>query len=188
MAPTKEEALEHIAQVYDYAIGLSGGPNHPLSRELAVWMQRHWAMAGVNAANEKRRAKNTASKQPTPAPVSESGLRKFVHPKSPEAKAGEKLAPKPNAVEVLLPLEEVQESQAPRQRREKPKSQNHVAGDDTPISDSDLETITVMKPRAILEMFGEGRITAALIGLGVMDDEMPNSGAQKAAMLKQRKK
>jgi hypothetical protein len=100
----------------------------------------------------------------------------------------EKLAPKPNAVEVLLPLEEVQESQAPRQRREKPKGLSHVAGDDTPISDSDLETIAVMKPRAILEMFGEGRITAALIGLGVTEDEMPDSGAQKAAMLKQRKK
>jgi len=114
--------------------------------------------------------------------------KEFVHPKSPEAKAGEKLAPKPNAVEVLLPLEEVQEHQAPRQRREKPKSQNPVAGNDTPISDSDLETIGVMKPRAILEMFGEGRITAALIGLGVTDDEMPDSGAQKAAMLKQRKK
>jgi hypothetical protein len=188
MAPTKEEALEHIAQVYDYAIGLSGGPNHPLARELAVWMQRHWATAGVNAANEKRRAKNIASKQPTPAPVTESSLKRFVHPKSPEAKAGEKLAPKPNAVEVLLPLEEVQESQAPRQRREKPKGLSHVAGDDTPISDSDLETIAVMKPRAILEMFGEGRITAALIGLGVTEDEMPDSGAQKAAMLKQRKK
>ncbi len=188
MAPTKEEALEHIAQVYDYAIGLSGGPSHPLSRELAVWMQRHWATAGVNAANEKRRAKNIASKQPTPAPVTESSLRKFLHPKSPEAKAGEKLAPKPNAVEVSLPLEEVQEHQAPRQRREKQKSQNPVAGDDAIISDSDLETITVMKPRAILEMFGEGRITAALIGLGVTEDEMPDSGAQKAAMLKQRKK
>jgi hypothetical protein len=151
-------------------------------------MQRHWATAGVNAANEKRRAKNIASKQPTPAPVTESSLKRFVHPKSPEAKAGEKLAPKPNAVEVLLPLEEVQESQAPRQRREKPKGLSHVAGDDTPISDSDLETIAVMKPRAILEMFGEGRITAALIGLGVTEDEMPDSGAQKAAMLKQRKK
>ena len=188
MAPTKEEALEHIAQVYDYAIGLSGGPNHPLARELAVWMQRHWATAGVNAANEKRRAKNIASKQPTPAPVTESSLKRFVHPKSPEAKAGEKLAPKPNAVEVLLPLEEVQESQAPRQRREKPKGLSHVAGDDTPISDSDLETIAVMKPRAILEMFGEGRITAALVGMGLTEDEMPDSGAQKAAMLKQRKK
>jgi hypothetical protein len=207
MAPTKEEALEHIAQVYDYAIGLSGGPNHPLARELAVWMQRHWATAGVNAANEKRRAKNIASKQPTPAPVTESSLKRFVHPKSPEAKAGEKLAPKPNAVEVLLPLEEVQESQAPRQRREKPKGLSHVAGVDAdtaaavlqdfsnmaksvmaPISDSDLETITVMKPRAILEMFGEGRITSALTALGVTEDEMPDSGAQKAAMLKQRKK
>ena len=188
MAATKEEALEHIAQVYDYAIGLSGGPNHPLARELAVWMQRHWATAGVNAANEKRRAKNIASKQPTPAPVTESSLRKFLHPKSPEAKLGEKLAPKPNAVEVLLPLEEVQEHQAPRQRREKQKSQNPVAGDDALISDSDLETITVMKPRAILEMFGEGRITAALTNLGVTDDEMPDSGAQKAAMLKQKRK
>lgn len=188
MAPTKEEALEHIAQVYDYAIGLSGGLNYPLARELAVWMQRHWATAGVNAANEKRRAKNIASKQPTPAPVTESSLKKFVHPKSPEAKAGENLAPKPKDVEVLLPLEEVQEHQAPRQRREKPKGQNPAAGDDAPISDSDLETITVMKPRAILEMFGEGRITAALIGLGVTEDEMPDSGAQKAAMLKQRKK
>ena len=204
MAPTKEEALEHIAQVYDYAIGLSGGPSHPLSRELAVWMQRHWATAGVNAANEKRRAKNIASKQPTPAPVTESSLRKFLHPKSPEAKLGEKLAPKPNAVEVLLPLEEVQEHQAPRQRREKPKVLSHVVGVDaetltgslenfaksvmSPISDSDLETITVMKPRAILEMFGEGRITAALTALGVTEDEMPDSGAQKAAMLKQRKK
>jgi hypothetical protein len=57
-----------------------------------------------------------------------------------------------------------------------------------PISDSDLETITVMKPRAILEMFGEGRITAALVGMGLTEDEMPDSGAQKAAMLKQRKK
>ncbi len=207
MAPTKEEALEHIAQVYDYAIGLSGGPSHPLSRELAVWMQRHWATAGVNAANEKRRAKNIASKQPTPAPVTESSLRKFLHPKSPEAKLGEKLAPKPNAVETSLPLEEVQEHQAPRQRREKPKGLSHVVGVDAdtaaavlqdfsnmaksvmaPISDSDLETITVMKPRAILEMFGEGRITSALTALGVTEDEMPDSGAQKAAMLKQRKK
>jgi hypothetical protein len=150
MAPTKEEALEHIAQVYDYAIGLSGGPSHPLARELAVWMQRHWATAGVNAAKRKAAGKEHRIETANTRAGNGKQPKEICTPEKPEAKAGEKLAPKPNAVEVLLPLEEVQESQAPRQRREKPKGLSHVAGDDTPISDSDLETIAVMKPRAIL--------------------------------------
>lgn len=184
MAVTKEQALEHIAEVYEYAMSLPGGPSHILARELSTWMQRHWAQAGANAAIDKRRAKNTASKQ-TATPAQSDGLKKFVHPKSPEAKAGETLTPKSDAVEVPLPLEEAQPGQPRPQSQGRPKSQSPVAGDDAPLSESDFETIAVMKPRTILAQFGEVRITAALKALGVSDDEMPDSGAQKAAMLKQ---
>lgn len=184
MAVTKEQALEHIAEVYEYAMSLPGGPSHILARELSTWMQRHWAQAGANAAIDKRRAKNTASKQAA-APAQSDVLQKFVHPKSPEAKAGEKLTPKSNAVEVPLPLEEAQPGQPRPQSPGRQKSQSPAAGDDAPLSESDLETIAVMKPRTILAQFGEGRITAALKALGVSDDEMPDSGAQMAAMMKQ---
>lgn len=191
MAVTKEQALEHIAEVYEYASSLSSGPNHPLARELATWMQRHWAQAGVNAANTKRREKNVLSKQAVAQPA-ESTLQKFVHPKSPAAKLGETATPKPAAQVSPKPQKPLQGSPPPPIRplpvKEPPKSLNPVAADDTPLSDSDLKTIAVMRTRAILETFGEARITAALKAMGITEDEMPDSGAQKAAMLKQRKK
>lgn len=189
MAVTKEQALDHIAKVYEYAMSLPGGPSQILARELAAWMQRHWAQAGANAAIDKRRAKNTASKQAaTPAPAQGDGLQKFVHPKSPEAKAGEMLAPKSNAVEVPLPLEEAQVGQPRPQSQGRQKSQNPAAGDDAasgPLSDSEKEVAAMMKPRAILGQFGESRILATLKALNVQADDLPDSAAQMAAMMKQ---
>lgn len=189
MAVTKEQALEHIAEVYEYAMSLPGGPSHIFARELSTWMQRHWAQAGANAAIDKRRAKNTASKQAaTPAPAQSDGLQKFVHPKSPEAKAGEMLTPKSNAVEVPLPVEAQQEQPTRPPLQGRPKSQNPVAGDDAaigPLSDSEKEIAAVMKPRAILGQFGESRILATLKALNVQTDDLPDSAAQMAAMMKQ---
>ena len=185
MAVTKEQALDHIAEVYEYAMSLPGGPSHLLARELAIWMQRHWAQAGANAATDKRRAKNTASKQATtPAPAQSDGLQNFVHPKSPEGRLGEKKAPS-NAVEVPLPVEAQQEQPRPQGRQ---KSQSPVAADESetgPLSESEKEIAAVMKPRAILGQFGETRILATLKALNVPADEMPDSAAQMAAMMKQ---
>lgn len=186
MAVTKEQALEHIAEVYEYAMSLPGGPSHILARELSTWMQRHWAQAGANAAIDKRRAKNTASKQAA-TPAQSDGLQKFVHPKSPEAKAGEMLAPKSNAVEAPIQLAESQVGQPRPQSQGRQKSQNPAAGDDTatgPLSDSEKEVAVVMKPRAILGQFGESRILATLKALNVQADDLPDSAAQMAAMMK----
>lgn len=187
MAVTKEQALEHIAEVYEYAMSLPGGPSHILARELSTWMQRHWAQAGANAAIDKRRAKNTASKQAA-TPAQSDGLQKFVHPKSPEAKAGEMLAPKSNAVEAPIPLAESQVGQPRPQSQGRQKSQNPAAGDDAatgPLSDSEKEVAAVMKPRAILGQFGESRILDTLKALNVQADDLPDSAAQMAAMMKQ---
>ena len=189
MAVTKEEALDHIAEVYEYAMSLPGGPSHILARELSVWMQRHWAQAGANAATEKRRAKNTASKQATaPALAQGDGLKKFVHPKSPEGKAGETLAPKSNVVQVSLPPDPQQEQPTRQRSQGRQKSQNPVAGDESatgPLSDSEKEVAAVMKPRAILGQFGESRILATLKALNVQAEDLPDSAAQMAAMMKQ---
>ena len=200
MAVTKEQALDHIAEVYEYAMSLPGGPSHILARELAAWMQRHWAQAGANAAIDKRRAKNTASKQAaTPAPAQGDGLKKFVHPKSPEGRLGEMKAPS-NAVEVPLPVEARQEPQRPPLPGRQ-KSQNLVVGVSAeeltdnlksfseavagPLSESEKEVAAVMKPRAILGQFGEARILATLKALNVEADDLPDSAAQMAAMMKQ---
>lgn len=181
---TKEQALEHMAQVYAYCLTLPGGVNHVMSREMAVWLQRHWAQAGVNAANEKRRAKNTESRKPA-QPSESGGLKNFVHPKSQAARMGERTAPPSNAVEVALPPAEVEPK-----RRGRIERQNPVAVDDggqvIPLSDTDMKAVGVMKPRAILSEFGESRITAALLNnFNVPEDELPESGAQRAALLKQ---
>jgi hypothetical protein len=187
MAVTKEQALDHIAEVYEYTLSLPGGPSHILSRELATWMQRHWAQAGANAATDKRRAKNTASKQATaPAPAQSDDLKNFVHPKSPKGRLGEKKAPS-NAVEIPLPVEAQQEQPRP-QSQGRQKSQSPVAADESetgPLSESEKEIAAVMKPRAILGQFGETRILATLKALNVPADEMPDSVAQMAAMMKQ---
>lgn len=188
MAVTKQEALDHIAEVYEYTLGLPGGPSHILSRELAVWMQRHWAQAGANAATEKRRAKNTASKQATISlPAQSDGLQKFVHPKSPEGRLGEMKAPS-NAVQVSLPPDPQQEQPTRPQSPGQQKSQSPVAGDESetgPLSDSEKEVAAVMKPRAILGQFGEPRILATLKALNVQAEDLPDSAAQMAAMMKQ---
>lgn len=186
---TKEQALEHLSQVYEYCLTLPGGVNHVMSREMAVWLQRHWAQSGVNAANEKRRAKNTESRKPA-QPSESGGLKNFVHPKSQAARMGERTAPPSNAVEVALPPAEVEQVEADQKRRGRIERQNPVAADDggqvIPLSDTDLKTVGVMKPRAILSEFGEKRITAALLNnFNVPEDELPESGAQRAAMLKQ---
>ena len=104
---------------------------------------------------------------------------------------GELTAPPSNAVEVALPQAQVEQVEAGQKRRGRIERQNPVAEDDgvqdIPLSDTDLKTVGVMKPRAILSEFGESRITAALLNnFNVPEDELPESGAQRAAMLKQK--
>lgn len=190
---SKEQALEHISEVYEWSLTHLGF-NHTMSRELFVWMQRTWAKSGTDRAQEVRRKVTAANKEKKTVSTGTTeaqakGLTTLAYTKTQQSGATRFNAPlkqlerKPGS-RIETPEEaqaEVQE--APPQQVE--KKQKAAAVELTPDELAGIDAKS--KPRAILTEFGEPRITATLEKVyGVSEDDMPGSGSQKAALLKQK--
>lgn len=198
-----------MGTVYEYAISLSGGPTNPLAREMAVWLQRHWAGAGSDLIIAKRRDKNAQGKV-VAFEQQQKKLVKFQHPKAadivndfealeqPEG-LGELTGAEENPEPAPNPTEENPEAQQPAPNAtqipaENIERQNPVAADDagavaaeySQITKEEFKDFADAKPRAIHEAFGDGRITQTLVvTFGVTAAQMPAREIQRAALLKQ---
>lgn len=190
MAVTKEEALDHIAEVYEYSL-TSLGFNHQMSREFYTWMQRTWAKAGVDRANQIRRTVTQSSKEKkTVAPgmteAEAKGLKVFSSSTTPQTSAERFRAPlkqmSPPKVSRIETLEDTKQEQPQRPPIEK---NERIAA--VELTEAELESLADLKPRAILAQFKESAIELTLKTVfGVQYEDMPNSGSQKAALLKQK--
>lgn len=189
MAVTKEQALDHIAEVYEYSLTHLGF-NHLQSRDIFIWMQRTWAKAGVDRANQIRRTVTQASKEKkTVAPgmteAEAKGLKVFSI--STAQTSGERFKaplkqmepPKVSRIETVEEAKQEQPQSLPTEKKEK------IAA--VELTTAELSSLTELKPRAILMQFTEPRIELALKTVyGVDEEDMPSSGSQKAALLKQK--
>lgn len=189
---TKEQALEHISEVYEWSLTHLGF-NHTMSRELFIWMQRTWAKAGTDRAQEIRRKvtaankeKKTVSSGTTEAQA--KGLTTLAYTRIPQSGATRFNAPlkqmerKPGS-RIETPEEQ---AEAPEVQPQQPAEKKaRVAA--VELSADELSGLAEMKPRTILSEFKEPRITATLERVySVSEEDMPGSGSQKAALLKQK--
>lgn len=189
---TKEQALDHIAEVYEYSLTALGF-NHVMSREMFVWMQRTWAKAGVERASQIRRKVTQANKEKkTTAPgVTEAqakGLKVFSHPRV--RQSGESRFKAPLQKMQAKPgsrIEAPQEVQQPEAPQSPPVEKKEKAAAAVELTPDELAGLQDLKPRAILMQFKEPRIELTLKKtFGVDGEDMPGSGSQKAALLKQK--
>lgn len=189
---TKEQALEHISEVYEWALN-NLGFNHTMSRELLIWMQRTWAKAGTDRAQEIRRKVTAANKEKKTASAvateaQAKGLTTLAYTRIPQSGATrfnaplKKLERKPGS-RIETPEEaQVEVQEAPPQPVEKKQKAAAVE-----LTTDELAGLAEMKPRAILSEFKEPRITVTLENVyGVSEEDIPGSGSQKAALLKQK--
>lgn len=181
---SKEQALQALGSVHAYALNALG-PNHTMTRDMAIWLQRHFGAQGTATIQANSRAKAAASKEPSNA--GPSTLKKFVHPKSEAhgvaASAGE--PPKKLQVAEKRPgrLEPPAEPVGVRQEAPATVNKNPVAAE--PLDEHDLKDLKGLKPRVIANRYKSARIAATLREcFDVSDDEMPKSEMQMAAMLK----
>ncbi len=193
---TEEQALEHITQVYRYALSL--GNSHPMARDIAVWMTRQWNLNGTMAVQSVQREKNANAKAKTAVSVNTTDAPnrvKFIHPKSPQAQAQkQEIATEPLPY-FMPPPQQAQavEGEEPPRRGRKPKMQtqaaeqpqegaeSHVAAAD-PLNNAELLAVKGMSLPEILKNFGEARLSATLEILEIEHAEL--SGSQKAAAVK----
>lgn len=192
MAITKEQALDHMAEVYEYCLSTNNvGFNHIMSRELFVWMQRHWASAGVERAQvirrkvtaEKKEEKKTVAPGTTEAQA--KGLTTFKPHLSgaPRFKAPLKAMdpPKTSRIETIQKVEQP----APQPQSPPTEKKQKVAA--VELTADELAALVKSKPRAIFTQYGEPRISLTLQTVfNVSEEDMPSSGSQKAALLKQK--
>lgn len=186
---TKEQALDHIAEVYEYSITALGF-NHPMSRELYIWIQRTWLKAGVDRANQIRRTVTQSNKEKkTVAPgmteAEAKGLKVFSG--STTQISGERFrAPlKQMAPPKVSRIETPEEAKQELPQTEPIEKNERIAA--VELTAAELESITDLKPRAILMQFKEAAIELTLKTVfGVEEEDIPNSGSQKAALLKQK--
>ena len=189
---TKEQALEHISEVYEWSLN-NLGFNHTMSRELFVWMQRTWAKAGTDRAQEIRRKITVANKEKKTmsAGTTEAqakGLTTLAYTRIPQSGATRFNAPlkqmerKPGS-RIETPEEQ---AEAPEVQPQQPAEKKaRVAA--VELSADELAGLAEMKPRTILSEFKEPRITVTLEKVyGMSEEDMPGSGSQKAALLKQK--
>lgn len=188
---TKEQALHHITQVYNYALGF--GNTHPFARDVEVWMSRQWGQTGTMAVLAVKREKNAKAKAPHVNATEPRALVKFVHPKSPEANATNEdsepaFQPPPQQAEAVEGQEPSRRGRKPKvQQAEQPKQplrdedENPVA-EAEPLTNAELSAVKGMAPQEILKGFGEARLSATLEGLEI--DHSDLSGTQKAAAVK----
>lgn len=192
MAITKEQALEHMAEVYEYCLSTNNlGFNHTMSRELFVWMQRHWASAGVERAQvirrkvtaEKKEEKKTVAPGTTEAQAKGLTTFKPLQSGAPRFKAPLKAMDPPKVSRI----ETAQEAEHPAPQPQSPPTEKKEKVAVTELTADELAALVQSKPRAILSQYGEPRISLTLQTVfNVSEEDMPSSGSQKAALLKQK--
>jgi len=191
---SKEQALTSLAAVHEYALN-DLGPNHPMTRDMAVWLQRHFGAQGTAAINANARAKTTASKQAA-APAKNGGnpaLKVFRHPALKQEAQSAAATPGEPKAEPRKPLRKAEIKPRPVERQpeaESPGTENPalVAAADTgltAIPATDFPAIKDMKPHGIVLKYGGAAIAETLRQAFEVDDaDIPPKANQKAAMLK----
>ena len=195
----KEQALEHLSAVHDYALN-TVGPAHPFTRDMAVWLQRQFGAQGTAAIQANARARTAQSKQAAAGQGGNPALTRFTHPKIKQAAAargvaaslGESVAEQPAARPKLQAAERPKApeaaAKAEQAKAHDTENQKPVAGEQeawAPLDAADLKDLKNLKARSIAARYPEGRIEATLRETyGVSDEDMPDKEIQKAAMLK----
>lgn len=192
MAITKEQALDHMAEVYEYCLSTNNvGFNHIMSRELFVWMQRHWASAGVERAQVIRR-KVTAEKKEekkTVAPGTTEAQAKGLTIFKPQASGAHRFKAPLKAMDPpkVSRIETTPEADQPAPQPQSPPTEEKQKVAAVELTADELAALVDTKPRAILSQYGEPRISLTLQTVfNVSEEDMPSSGSQKAALLKQK--
>lgn len=124
---TKEDALQHATALFAYALR-DLGFNHPFSRDLRVWLVRHWQNKGQAAIVAEQRAftaeRKDEAQQKATTPKQAAPLQRFQHPGRVTTETGSVNKPEPKR-QAPQPLKKADLTKAVKQAAA-PKAVNPI--------------------------------------------------------------